>query len=69
MANKYKKRESERERHKGERERGKKEGQTGRWKVLWREGVFMSGCRRHSGAPPKRKPSLIQSAREERAAV
>lgn len=49
-----------------ERERGEKEGQTGRWRVLWREGVFMSGCRRHSGTPSKRKPSLLQSAREER---
>lgn len=26
----------------------------------------MSGCRRHSGTPSKRKPSLLESARDER---
>lgn len=45
----------------GERER---EGQAGRWKVLWREGVFMFECRQHSGAPPKRKFGA-RSEREE----
>lgn len=44
-------------------ERGEKEGQTERWKVPEREGVFMSGCRRHSRMPSKRKPGLIESKR------
>lgn len=57
----------ERERHWG-RERRERRSDREMESALAR-GVFMSGCCRHSGTPPKRKPSLIQSAREERAAV
>lgn len=69
MEEKYKKGEWERERERSG-ERGEKEGQTGRWKVLWREGVFMSGCRRHSGTPSKRKSKFDKECeRGERAPV
>lgn len=40
----------------------RKKVRQGDGKARGERGVFMSGCRRHSGAPPKRKPSLIQSA-------
>lgn len=39
---------------------GEKEGQMERWEVLWREGVFMSGCHRHSGTPLKRRKFDIE---------
>lgn len=58
------KRERQREKDIG-RVRGEKEGQTERWKVLWREGVFMSGCHRHSGTPLKRKKFDIEHKRRE----
>ena len=59
------KRESRREKD-VERESGGKEGQTGRWKVLWWEGVFMSGSRRRSGAPSKSKPRWSGERERER---
>lgn len=48
--------------------RAEKEGQTERWKVLWREGIFMSGCRQHSGTPPERS-QVWYRVREMRALV
>lgn len=59
MEKKYKKGESER------KTLAEKEGQTERWEVLWREGVFMSGCHRHSGTPLKRKKFDIERERRE----
>lgn len=53
-----------REKKSGGRWQREREGQAGRWKVLWREGVFMFEYRQHSGAPPERKFGA-RSEREE----
>lgn len=64
MGKKYKKGELAREKDIG-RVKGEKEGQTERWEVLWREGVFMSGCHQHSGTPLKRNKFDIEHERRE----